>query len=199
MQQKILKIKGMSCASCAKAVENSVRKLNGVISASVNLVSEKMDVKFDENVTGIANIIEMVKKAGYDIVEEPDKRFAEVLVHVSGMACASCANTVEKSVKKLPGVKDAAVNLVSARAKVVYDPSVTGISEIKNVIEKSGFGVSKVEQGKVSENEAERAKKETASLRTKLIVSAAFSIPLFYIAMGHMLGLPTIATFSPSF
>jgi Cu+-exporting ATPase len=126
MQQKILKIKGMSCASCAKAVENSVRKLNGVISASVNLVSEKMDVKFDENVTGIANIIEMVKKAGYDIVEEPDKRFAEVLVHVSGMACASCANTVEKSVKKLPGVKDAAVNLVSARAKVVYDPCFIG-------------------------------------------------------------------------
>lgn len=197
MQQKILKIKGMSCASCAKAVENSVRKLNGVISASVNLVSEKMDVKFDENVTGIANIIEMVKKAGYDIVEEPDKRFAEVLVHVSGMACASCANTVEKSVKKLPGVKDAAVNLVSARAKVVYDPSVTGISEIKNVIEKSGFGVSKVEQGKVSENEAERAKKETASLRTKLIVSAAFSIPLFYIAMGHMLGLPIPGVITP--
>lgn len=197
MQQKILKIKGMSCASCAKAVENSVRKLNGVISASVNLVSEKMDVKFDENVTGIANIIEMVKKAGYDIVEEPDKRFAEVLVHVSGMASASCANTVEKSVKKLPGVKDAAVNLVSARAKVVYDPSVTGISEIKNVIEKSGFGVSKVEQGKVSENEAERAKKETASLRTKLIVSAAFSIPLFYIAMGHMLGLPIPGVITP--
>lgn len=197
MQQKILKIKGMSCASCAKAVENSVRKLNGVISASVNLVSEKMDVKFDENVTGIANIIEMVKKAGYDIVEEPDKRFAEVLVHVSGMACASCANTVEKSVKKLPGVKDAAVNLVSARAKVVYDPSVTGISEIKNVIEKSGFGVSKVEQGKVSENEAERSKKETASLRTKLIVSAAFSIPLFYIAMGHMLGLPIPGVITP--
>ncbi len=197
MQQKILKIKGMSCASCAKAVENSVRKLNGVVSASVNLVSEKMDVKFDENVTGIANIIEMVKKAGYDIVEEPDKRFAEVLVHVSGMACASCANTVEKSVKKLPGVKDAAVNLVSARAKVVYDPSVTGISEIKNVIEKSGFGVSKVEQGKVSENEAERAKKETASLRTKLIVSAAFSIPLFYIAMGHMLGLPIPGVITP--
>lgn len=197
MQQKILKIKGMSCASCAKAVENSVRKLNGVISASVNLVSEKMDVKFDENVTGIANIIEMVKKAGYDIVEEPDKRFAEVLVHVSGMACASCANTVEKSVKKLPGVKDAAVNLVSARAKVVYDPSVTRISEIKNVIEKAGFGVSKVEQGKVSENEAEHAKKETASLRSKLIVSAAFSIPLFYIAMGHMLGLPIPGVIAP--
>jgi Cu+-exporting ATPase len=59
------------------------------------------------------------------------------------------------------------------------------------------FGVSKVEQGKVSENEAERAKKETASLRTKLIVSAAFSIPLFYIAMGHMLGLPIPGVITP--
>jgi Cu+-exporting ATPase len=57
--------------------------------------------------------------------------------------------------------------------------------------------VSKVEQGKVSENEAERAKKETASLRTKLIVSAAFSIPLFYIAMGHMLGLPIPGVITP--
>jgi len=197
MRQKILKIKGMSCASCAKAIENSVGKLNGVSSASVNLASEKLNVKFDENVTNIANIIEAVKKAGYDVVEEPDKKLAEILVHVSGMACASCANAVEKSVKKLPGVKDAAVNLVSGRAKIVYDPSETGISEIKNAIEKSGFGVSKVEPGKASEDETEGAKKEAASLRSKLIVSAAFSIPLFYIAMGHMLGLPIPGIIDP--
>jgi len=197
VRQKTLKIKGMSCASCAKAVENSVGRLNGVSSATVNLVSEKLDVKFDENVTDIANIIDAVKKAGYDVAEEPDKGFAEILVHVSGMSCASCANTVEKTVKKLPGVKDAAVNLVSGMAKVVYDHSLTGIREIKNAIEKSGYGVSKVETGKITENETERSKKEVASLRTKLIVSAAFSIPLFYIAMGHMLGLPVPGIIDP--
>jgi len=197
MQQKVLKIKGMSCASCARAVENSVGKLNGVVSAAVNLVSEKLDVKFDENVTDIADIIEAVKKAGYDVDQEPDGRFAEILVHVSGMSCASCANTVEKAVKKLPGVKDAVVNLVSGIAKVVYDPSVTGMRNIKNAIEKSGYGVSKIEQGKISQDETERAKKEAASLRTKLIVSAVFSIPLFYIAMGHMLGLPVPGIIDP--
>ncbi len=149
MQQKILKIKGMSCAACARTVENSVGKLDGVVSAAVNLVSEKLDVKFDENVTDIADIIEAVRKAGYDVDEEPDERFAEILVHVSGMSCASCANTVEKAVKKLPGVKDAAFNLVSGITKVVYDPSVTGMREIKDAIEKSGYGVSKVEQGKI--------------------------------------------------
>ena len=72
MQQKILKIKGMSCAACARTVENSVGKLDGVVSAAVNLVSEKLDVKFDENVTDIADIIEAVRKAGYDVDEEPD-------------------------------------------------------------------------------------------------------------------------------
>ena len=197
MQQKILKIKGMSCAACARTVENSVGKLDGVVSAAVNLVSEKLDVKFDENVTDIADIIEAVRKAGYDVDEEPDERFAEILVHVSGMSCASCANTVEKAVKKLPGVKDAAFNLVSGITKVVYDPSVTGMREIKDAIEKSGYGVSKVEQGKISQDETERAKKEAASLRAKLIVSAAFSIPLFYIAMGHMLGLPIPGIIDP--
>lgn len=197
MRQKILKISGMSCASCAKAVENSVKKLNGVNSAIVNLASEKLNVEFDENATDIANIIEAVKKAGYDVVDEPDKKSAEVLIHVSGMSCSSCANTVEKTVKNLPGVKDAAVNLVTGRARVVYDPSETGISKIKNAIEKAGYGVSKVEPGKASEDETERAEKEAASLRTKLIVSAAFSIPLFYIAMGHMLGLPVPGIIDP--
>jgi Cu+-exporting ATPase len=197
VRQKTLKIKGMSCASCARAIENSVGRLNGVSSATVNLVNEKLDVKFDENVTDIENIIEAVKKAGYEVVDEPDKEFVEILVHVSGMACSSCANTVDKTLRKLPGIKDAAVNLVSERAKVVYDPSVTGISEIKDAIEKSGFGISKIEPGKVSENETERAKKEAVSLRAKLIISAAFSIPLFYIAMGHMLGLPIPGIIAP--
>lgn len=66
---KVFKIEGMSCAACVGAVEKAVRKLEGVISAEVNLATEKLNVRYSPGLVTVASIKEAVSRAGYKAVE----------------------------------------------------------------------------------------------------------------------------------
>lgn len=61
----MLKIQGMTCAACAKAVERASKKVDGVSEASVNIATEKLTVTFDENKTNLDAISAAITKAGY--------------------------------------------------------------------------------------------------------------------------------------
>ncbi len=65
-----LKIEGMTCAACAKAVERVSRKLDGVIEANVNIATEKLDITFDKSKVSINDIKIAIEKAGYKALEE---------------------------------------------------------------------------------------------------------------------------------
>jgi P-type Cu+ transporter len=65
----------------------------------------------------------------------------QVVLPITGMTCANCVATIERNVKKLPGVESAAVNLASERATIAFDPGQLSIEEIVNKIDKVGYGV----------------------------------------------------------
>ncbi|KEI10264.1 ATPase [Clostridium sp. K25] len=69
---KTLSIQGMTCTACAKAIEKVSKKTNGVIDANVNFASEKLYLKYDENVVSKEEIINAIKKAGYMATEKED-------------------------------------------------------------------------------------------------------------------------------
>ncbi|APH24529.1 TPA: heavy metal translocating P-type ATPase [Clostridium botulinum] len=69
-QHMNLKIEGMTCAACAKAVERVSRKLEGVIEANVNIATEKLDITFDKSKVSINDIKKAIEKAGYKALEE---------------------------------------------------------------------------------------------------------------------------------
>ncbi|WP_242947034.1 heavy metal translocating P-type ATPase [Clostridium haemolyticum] len=69
---KTLSIQGMTCTACAKAIEKISKKTNGVIDANVNFASEKLYLKYDENVVSKEEIINAIKKAGYMATEKED-------------------------------------------------------------------------------------------------------------------------------
>lgn len=188
MKTETLNINGMTCASCAKAVEKSINKLKGIEGANVNFATEKLNVAFDESSVSIDKIKEAVKNAGYSAEEEMELR--EVTIPIGGMTCASCAAAIERQVKKLQGVEEINVNLATEKAKVRYNPYKTRISEIKGAIKKAGYRALEIESGEQIDVEKEKRQKEMKTLWNKFIISAVFSIPLLYIAMGHMLGLP---------
>ncbi|AUS97419.1 heavy metal translocating P-type ATPase [Clostridium thermosuccinogenes] len=190
MKKEILSVTGMTCASCAKAVERSVGKVDGVHSANVNFASEKLNVEFDESKTDIQNIKEAVKKAGYSAQEDKNESSREIIIPISGMTCASCANAIEKSIRKLNGINEVSVNFATEKAKVVYNSSSTRISEIKDAISKAGYKALEIEAGEQIDHERERREKEMKSLWTKFLVATIFTIPLLYIAMGHLFGFP---------
>lgn len=113
--------------------------------------------------------------------------------NVDGMTCASCVAAVEKSVNKLEGVDKVEVNLLTKSMKVEFDESKINSSSILKTVSDAGY--SAVEKG--SEKSASTTvedtdiyKKDLEDMKFRAIVSMLFMIPLMYIAMGEMMGLP---------
>jgi len=117
---------------------------------------------------------------------------------VTGMTCAACAAAVERSVSKVEGVSAASVNLATERLQVEYDDSVD-LEAIKEAVRRAGYGVAEDSDvaSQVDEHQARRSA-EIRSLRARFLFSAVFTVPLLYIAMGHMLGLPLPRFVSPA-
>lgn len=187
MKQETLKINGMTCSSCANTIEKRVNKINGVESATVNFATERLSVKYDESATDIDDIKKAVKDVGYSVGDEIDIR--EITLPIGGMTCSTCANTIDKAIKKLDGVREVNVNFATERAIVKYDPNKTRISQIKDAVSKSGYKALEIEAGQQVDAEKELREKEMKTLWKKFVVSAIFTLPLLYIAMGHIMGI----------
>ena len=184
MTKKSVKIQGMTCASCAQAVERVTKKLEGVEDASVNLATEKMNVSFDDAKLSFDDIKEAIKKAGYDAAEDTVSRGFKI----QGMTCASCAQAVERATRKLDGVTETSVNLATEKLTISYDPSALRVSDIKKAVEDAGYKV--IEEDSTVDTDKESKDREKKTLWWQFILSAIFTLPLFYISMGHMVGLP---------
>ncbi|MEF2919360.1 MAG: heavy metal translocating P-type ATPase [Acutalibacteraceae bacterium] len=116
---------------------------------------------------------------------------------ISGMTCAACSARVEKTVSKLKGVESVSVNLLTNSMEVTYSPTELNTNSIITAVENAGYGAG-IKGSKATENVNNLStkdnnnlhSKETKTSKTRLIWSAIFLLPLFYISMGHMIGLP---------
>ncbi|MDR2655552.1 MAG: heavy metal translocating P-type ATPase [Oscillospiraceae bacterium] len=104
---------------------------------------------------------------------------------IRGMTCAACAARIERAVSKKEGVEQISVNLAAEKAQIRFNPSATSLPELIAAIEKLGYGAA-VPREETRDKDSERKKKAIRVLWTKFIVSAAFSVPLLYIAMAPM-------------
>lgn len=115
---------------------------------------------------------------------------------ITGMTCSACSARVEKSVAKLDGVKEVAVNLLKNSMVASYDETVLNTDQIVQAVVKSGYGAFPKAENKVQTKSGTQApakdiaKEEYQNMKRRLIISMVFAIPLFYISMGHMMGWP---------
>ena len=116
---------------------------------------------------------------------------------ITGMTCSACANRIEKGVKKLPGIQEVSVNLLKNSMMVSYDETALNRDDIIQSVEKAGYGASvkeETQKSQVSSNtgaeKKDAAKEQYKLMKKRLFWSAVFTIPLFYISMGHMFGWP---------
>ncbi len=187
MEKGTFKIKGMSCASCSSKVEKTVNGLDGVVKATVNLVTEKMLVEFDNTKAGREDIIKAVKNIGYECSYEDVEKTTSTY-KVTGMSCASCSSKVENGVKNLEGVQSASVNLATEKLTVTYDNKTLTYAELSKFVEKLGYKLEKIETNESTiDQDKLRNEKELKTLWTKFLVSMIFATPLLYIAMAPML------------
>ena len=130
---------------------------------------------------------------------------------VGGMTCAACQAHVDRAVSKLDGVKSVAVNLLAGSMMVDYDPAQVSPDDICTAVDRAGYSASPVSTGTEAapngsaqarsgaahmESPTKKLEATASAMRTRLIISIIFLIPLFYIGMGHMLGWPLPSVFT---
>lgn len=106
---------------------------------------------------------------------------------ITGMSCSACSSKIQKNIASSPGVQNAEVNLLTNSMTVDYDEKAITDGDIINKVENLGYGASI--PGKAEKREA-KPDDEIKKLKTRLIASIGFLIPLMYVSMGHMVGLP---------
>jgi Cu+-exporting ATPase len=117
---------------------------------------------------------------------------------IKGMTCAACAQASERAVRKLAGVEEAAVNFATEKLLVKFEDGKLTVDQIKAAVAKAGYTALAIADTGAKTDEHKAAKeREIRVLWTKFAVSALFSIPLLYFAMGAMLGLPLPAALDP--
>jgi Cu+-exporting ATPase len=131
----ILPVQGMTCTSCVGHVEGAVSEVEGVARANVNLATERANVQFANGDVALGNLVEAVRRAGYEIPVQ------KVSLPIGGMTCASCVAHVEGALRDVPGVVDVNVSLATKRASLTYIPGVADLPDFKRAVAETGYQV----------------------------------------------------------
>ena len=186
-------VQGLSCASCAHAVEVALQAVTGVKSAQVNLATEKVSLETEGSVSPL-DLQAAVQAAGYDLVlPQVTQNFA-----LTGMSCASCAANIESAVSSLPEVSAASVNLATEVLSVTYQPGAINEEIICQTVAEAGYqaqvladqaGASQAQIQQEADQAAQAKASHQAALWRRFWLSTIFALPLLGLAMAEMVGL----------
>jgi P-type Cu+ transporter len=174
-----LRIEGMTCASCVGRVERALKRLRGVDRASVNLATERADLEI-VGPPDLGALVGAVEAAGYAVAAERTE------LAVEGMTCASCTGRVERALKRLPGVTEAAVNLATERAQVRHLAGAVTAADLVAAISAAGY-TARPATPETGDREAERREAERRELTRAVWIAGALTLPVFVLEMGSHL------------
>ena len=181
-----LPVEGMTCASCVGRVERALKEVPGVLTAAVNLATERADITF----TGLADpqaAVRAIERAGYTVREET------IELAIEDMTCASCVGRVEKALAKIPGVLEATVNLATERARVRHVAGTVSTADLEAAVKQAGYKSRRLsaETATAGDDDAERRESEARALRRALLIASSLTLPVFILEMGSHL-IPAI-------
>ncbi len=175
-------IQGMHCASCVSTIESALAAVPGVTRAVVNLAAERGTVTYDPALVTPAALVKAIAETGYTPMAE------KVTIPISGISCASCVATIEGALRETPGVISASVNLATNAATVEIVPAMASLQDLRRAIRDVGYEPLEVPEAiapggypiaAVADHEKAAREREIRTLKTKLTVGVALSIPVF--------------------
>ncbi len=150
-QEKVFKIKGIDCASCALNIEMAVSKIPGVKLAQVSFATSELKVLTESSQFDFGDVTSTIESLGYSV--EAEESGMPVTLKIEGMDCVDESEIIEKKMKSLAGVKNFDINLMTQQIKISYDPSFISVHDIIKTIAETGMRASlvraKEEKGKV--------------------------------------------------
>ena len=169
-----LNIGGMTCVNCAHAIEKRLKRLNGVINATVVLAAEKAFIDYNPVVVTQKAIEDAIIEVGYQVIHE------KITLQIGGMSCINCAKSIEKALNKHAGVYNANVNFATEKLIVEYNPEQISVAGIKKAVQDVGYQVVEPEKT-IADTEGSESKARSQHIRrlkTLVAASVALSIPV---------------------
>ena len=168
----VLNISGMSCINCVRAIEKSLSNLNGVISAKVNLTTEKAVIDFDPTILDQKTIEKTIVDIGYQVIHD------QLSLQIGGMTCINCAKSIEKALRSKEGIYEAIVNFAAEKVNVEYNSEQISVAGIKKVIQDVGYEIIEPKQGISEDAESLARKRHIRQIKMLLAASIALTIPI---------------------
>ena len=175
-----LKVAGMTCAMCSKAVESSLLESGGVISAQVNLGNETASIEYDPEQIELSGLEEAVVEAGYDVINSTTS------LKIGGMTCAMCSKAIENALSELDGVQNVEVGLGIEQASVTYNQASVSIADMKAAIEEAGYQYLGVAGEENEDTERNAREQEMREKLTRAIVGGIASAILMALMFVHL-------------
>ena len=149
----LLTVTGMTCSSCVKLIETTVRQMEGINSIKVSLSQSEAFIEYQPAVTTPENLCTVIYDMGFDAsikvvlnntgsCNNSSTLTDQVILSVIGMVCMSCVNNIETNIGKMAGVKSVNVSLDHNTATVQYCPSTITPAKLCEAIEDLGFEAS---------------------------------------------------------
>ena len=186
-------IEGMSCASCAAHIEESLKQVDNLSDVNVNFATSKLTLSRGEGIDR-TEVEKIVEKLGYKLTYISS--IEERTFILEGMSCATCAKNIEDTISSLDGIEEAVVNFATEKMVVKFDKETLSIAEIEKKVVEAGYKA-KLEIDNSVDDQAEKKQQEIDGIWKRFIYSAIFTVPVLYIAMAEMVGLPTLESLSP--
>ena len=186
-------IEGMSCASCAAHIEESLKQVDNLSDVNVNLATSKLTLVREEGIDR-TEVEKIVEKLGYKLTYVSS--IEERAFILEGMSCATCAKNIEDAISSLDGTEKAIVNFATEKMVVKFDKEKLSVAEIERKVEEAGYKA-RLEIDNSVDDQAEKKQQEIDGIWKRFIYSAIFTVPVLYIAMAEMVGLPTLESLSP--
>lgn len=175
-----LRVEGMSCASCTGRVERAILALDGVASATVNLATERVDIRFDHTAPDISPVSEAIAAQGYRVRKD------NISLSVQGMNCASCVGRVEKRLQQVAGVNAAHVNLATERVDIEIAEGAVSTFELIAAIADAGYEAKPADAHGIrpDHDRHEVREREISAIARTALIAAVLALPVFIVEMG---------------
>jgi Cu+-exporting ATPase len=194
-------IEGMTCGACTSAVESAFKDLEGLVSFNISLLAERAVIVHEPSNLSIEKIVEAIEDAGFDakIISSQSEALphqgvsSTVQLKLFGLSDEAAAMALENILRAKPGVTGAVLSLSTSRATITYNPSLTGLRALVEMVEDAGCNALVADSDDNNAQLESLAKtKEIREWRRAFLYSVSFAVPVFCISMLIPMFLPAL-------
>ncbi|KAI9875898.1 MAG: hypothetical protein M1830_007815 [Pleopsidium flavum] len=187
-----LAVEGMTCGACTSAVEGGFKDVEGVVQFNISLLAERAVLVHDPTKLSNEKVVEIIEDRGFDAKvlyshaagSEQSRTSSNTQLKIYGLPDSSSATALEESIRLLPGVESAVVNLNTSRANISHDPSLTGLRGLVEAVEAAGYNALVADSDDNNAQLESLAKtREIQEWRRAFRFSLSFAIPVFLTSM----------------